>query len=139
MSSTSKFLPKPTPETYHFWEGTRMGELRLQNCDVCKHIFFPPQPFCPKCLSRDICVYQSNGRGRLYSYVINYLPAPGFTTPFSIAVVELDEGPRMMTNIVECPQTPEALIMDMPLVVVYERQSDDITLPLFKPVKTFNV
>ena len=59
-------------------------------------------------------------RPRLYSYVIHHRPAPGFTPPYAIAVVELDEGPRMMTNIVDCPQTPEALVLDMPLEVVFE-------------------
>jgi hypothetical protein len=58
---------------------------------------------------------------------------PGFEAPYSIAVVELEEGPRVMTNIVEIPQTPEALQLDMPLEVVFEAVSDDITLALFKP------
>jgi hypothetical protein len=58
---------------------------------------------------------------------------PPFTAPYAIAVVELAEGPRMMTNIVGCPQTPEALQLDMPLEVVFEQQSDEITLPFFKP------
>jgi uncharacterized OB-fold protein len=65
--------------------------------------------------------------------VINHRPAPGFTAPYSIAVVELDEGPRMLTNIVNCPQTPEALQLDMRVEVVFERLSEEITLPLFQP------
>ncbi len=60
---------------------------------------------------------------------------PGFTPPYAIAVVELDEGPRMMTNIVGCPQTPEALVLDMPVEVVFEPQTDAITLPFFRPVR----
>jgi uncharacterized OB-fold protein len=60
---------------------------------------------------------------------------PGFTPPYAIAVVELEEGPRMMTNIVEAPQTPEALVLDMALEVVFEPQTDTITLPLFRPAK----
>jgi hypothetical protein len=58
---------------------------------------------------------------------------PGFTPPYAIAVVELAEGPRMMTNIVDCPQTPEALVLDMPVEVVFAPQTDTITLPLFRP------
>ena len=76
---------------------------------------------------------QSAGRARLFSYVIHHRPAPGFTPPYAIAVVELEEGPRLMTNIVGCPQTPEALVLDMPLEVVFERQTDHITLAFFKP------
>ena len=61
--------------------------------------------------------------------------APGFTPPYAIAVVELDEGPRMMSNIVDCPQTPEALVLDMKLEVAFEKLDDKITLPLFRPAK----
>ena len=124
----------PTPETLHFWEGAKAGELRLQRCDACRHVYFPPRPFCPKCASRKVSVFKASGRAKLYSYVINHRPAPGFTSPYSIAVVELAEGPRMMTNIVGCPQTPEALQLDMPLEVVFEKQTDAIALPLFRPV-----
>ena len=76
---------------------------------------------------------KASGKATLFSYVIHHRPAPGFTPPYAIAVVELDEGPRMMTNIVDCPQTPEALQLDMPLEVTFEKQTDEITLPLFKP------
>jgi hypothetical protein len=97
--------------------------------------YFPPRPFCPQCASRDVAVFCASGQGRLYSYVIHHRPVPGFTPPYAIAVVELDEGPRMMTNIVDCPQTPEALILDMPLEVAFEKIDDEITLPLFRPAK----
>jgi uncharacterized OB-fold protein len=127
-------LPEPTPETRHFWDGTKAGELRLQRCEACSHTYFPPRPFCPKCASRDVAVVKASGRAKLFSYVIHHRPTPGFTPPYAIAVVELDEGPRMMTNIVDCPQTPEALALDMPLEVTFARQSDAITLPFFKPV-----
>ena len=78
-------------------------------------------------------VFKASGKGFLYSYVIHHRPVPGFTPPYSIAVVELEEGPRMMTNIVDCPQTPEALQLDMPVEVRFAKQTDDITLPLFAP------
>lgn len=126
-------LPEATPETRHFWEGTAAGELRLQRCTACEHVYFPPRPFCPQCASRDVRVFAASGRATLYSYVINHRPAPGFEDPHSIAVVELEEGPRMMTNVVGCPQTPEALVLDMELEVTFEELSDDITLPLFRP------
>ncbi|MEI9983636.1 MAG: OB-fold domain-containing protein [Aliidongia sp.] len=74
-------------------------------------------------------------KGRLFSYVIHHRPVPGFTPPYAIAVVELDEGPRLMTNITNCPQTPEALQLDMKLEVAFETLDDEITLPLFQPVK----
>ena len=133
MAEGARPLPAPTPETKHFWEGTKAGELRLQRCDACRHTYFPPRPFCPKCASRNVSGVKSGGKAKLFSYVIHHRPAPGFTPPYAIAVVELDEGPRMMTNIVGCPQTPEALVLDMALEVTFEKQSDQITLPFFKP------
>jgi uncharacterized OB-fold protein len=126
-------LPAPTPETQHFWEGTQAGELRLQSCDDCRHTYFPPRPFCPKCGSRKVSIIKAAGKAKLFSYVIHHRPAPGFTPPYAIAVVELDEGPRMMTNIVGCPQTPDALLLDMRLEVTFEKQSEQITLPFFTP------
>ena len=132
---TERPLPAITPETRHFWEGTRSGELRLQKCSSCSHLYFPPRPFCPRCAARDVDVVRASGRATLYSYVIHHRPAPGFVPPYSIAVVQLEEGPRMMTNIVGVTQTPEALQLDMPLEVVFERLTDEISLPLFRPAK----
>ena len=126
-------LPVPTPETRQYWEGAKGGELLLQRCDACSHAYFPPRPFCPKCASRKVSVFKASGRAKLYSYVIHHRAAPGFTPPYAIAVVELVEGPRLMSNIVDCPQTPEALQLDMALTVVFEKQTEDITLPVFKP------
>ncbi len=136
MADPGRALPRPTPETQHFWDGTRAGELRLQRCEACAKVYFPPRPFCPACGARRVRVFAASGRATLHSYVINHraMPDAGFEAPYSIAVVELEEGPRMMTNIVECPQTPEALVLDMPLEVVFESLGDDISLPLFRPV-----
>ena len=126
-------LPRPTPETLHFWEGTRAGELRLQRCGACGRVRFPPRPVCPACASRDTQVFAASGRARLHSYVIHQRPAPGFRAPYVIAVVELEEGPRMLTNVVGVEPVPEALPLDLPLEVAFERASDEISLPLFRP------
>lgn len=75
-----------------------------------------------------------SGHGTLYSYLINHGRHPGIESPYSIAVVRLDEGVRMMTNIVNCDQTPDALVLDMPVEVVFEEFSEEITLPFFQPV-----
>jgi uncharacterized OB-fold protein len=130
-------LPEPTPETRHFWEGCKAGELRLQRCKDCDAgSYFPPRPFCPKCGSRNVEVHKASGKGVLWSYVINQRPRPDMgTDPYAIAVVKLAEGPTMMTNIVNCPQTPEALVLDMPVEVSFSEQSETISLPLFQPAK----
>ncbi len=134
-----RVLPQPTPETAHFWEGCKAGELRLQRCSECHSaghgFYFPPRPFCPRCGSRSVEVVRASGRASLYSYVINHRPRPDMgTEPHSIAVVTLEEGPRMMSNIVGCPQTPEALQLDMPLEVTFE-SFGEIALPFFKPTE----
>ena len=130
---TQRPLPEVTPETRHFWEGTRAGELRLQKCSACAQAYFPPRPFCPQCGSRDVAVIRASGRATLLSYVIHHRNVPGFVPPYSIAVVQLEEGPRMMTNIVEVEQTPAALRLDMPLEVVFQALNEEISLPLFRP------
>ena len=127
--------PVPTPETRHYWEGARAGELRLQRCRACAKAYFPPRPACPHCGTADTEVFRASGRATLYSYVIHERPAPGFEPPYAIAVVALEEGPRLMTSLVDVPQTPEALLLDMPLEVVFEKQTDAITLPFFRPAK----
>ena len=127
-----RVVPIPTPETKPFWQGTREGELRLQRCDACAHVYFPPRPFCPKCAGRAVSWFAASGRGSLYSYIIHHRPVPGFTPPYSIAVVQLDEGPRMMTNVVGC--APENVKIGMAVQVVYEDVTPEITLAKFKPV-----
>jgi len=97
------------PDTWRRW----LDEDRVNH--RTGEVYFPPRPFCPACAAREVSVFAASGMGRLYSYVIHHRPVPGFTPPYAIAVVELDEGPRMMTNITGCPQTPEALELDMPV------------------------
>ena len=129
-----RMAPQPTPETQHFWDGCKAGELRLQKCTSCDGgAYFPPRPFCPKCGSREVEVVKASGKGVLWSYVINQRPRPDMgKDPHSIAVVQLDEGVRMMTNIVGCPQTPEALVLDMPVEVEF-LDLGETALPLFHP------
>jgi uncharacterized OB-fold protein len=135
LADYKKPIPVPTPETQHFWDGCKDGKLVLQRCDDTGKAYFPPRPFSPFTGSRNVSTFEASGRAILYSYVINHRPAPGFQDdgPYAIAVVELEEGPRMMTNIVDCAQTPEALALDMALEVVFEAITDDITLPKFRP------
>ena len=127
--------PEPTPETRHFWDGAKDGKLLLQRCGDTGKAYFPPRPFSPYTGTRNVEVFEASGRGTLHSYVIHHRPVPGFKPPYAIAVVELEEGPRMMTNIIDCPQTPEALVLDMPLEVAFVPMDDSISLPLFRPAK----
>lgn len=128
-------IPVPTPETAHFWQGAKNGELRLQRCRSCSETYFPPRPFCPSCSSADVEVFRASGRGRIHTFIISNFRSPGFTPPYSIAVVQLDEGPRMLTNIVGCEQTSEAIRMEMPVEATFEPITDEISLVKFKPVE----
>ncbi|SDL97202.1 hypothetical protein SAMN05421874_13419 [Nonomuraea maritima] len=129
-----KPAPKPTPETQPFWDGTAAGELRIQRCRACERHYFYPRPNCPRCGGDQVEWVRASGRATLYSYVINHRPAPGFAdeAPYAIAVVELEEGVRMMTNIVGVENVPDKLPLDMELRVVFE-QRGDVHVPLFEP------
>lgn len=125
-------VPRPTPETAHFWEGTAAGELRLQRCRACDRPYFPPQPVCPHCAGADVEVVRSSGRGTLHGYVITHRAAPGFTAPYVIAVVELEEGPRLLTNLVDVEAEPDALPIDLPVEVTFVPVGE-MVLPQFRP------
>ncbi len=138
MPEPGRALPQPTPETKHFWDGTQAGELRLQRCDECRHTYFPPRPFCPKSrLAQGPVHLAASGRAILDSYVIHHRQVrPRLRTALCDRRGEAHaEGPLMMTNIVECAQTPDAVQLDMPLEVVFAKQNDTITLPFFRPAK----
>ena len=129
-----KAAPKPTPETAPYWEAANRGELQIQQCNVCSRLYFYPRTACPHCGSTDVTWVTVSGRGRLHTYLINHRPAPGFedAAPYAIAVVELEEGPRMMANIVGVSNTPEELELDMPLEVRFEPRGEQM-VPVFTP------
>jgi uncharacterized protein len=125
--------PVPTPETEPFWAGTLAGELRIQHCNTCGRYYFYPRPFCRYCQSTDVEWRQVSGTGRLVSYIINYRPVPPAAPdqPQVIALVELDEGPRMLTNIVGVDPRPENLPLDCPVQVEFEQRGRQ-SLPVFR-------
>jgi uncharacterized OB-fold protein len=130
----AKPLPVPSRVTEPFWEGLRQGELRLQRCADCgKHIFYP-RSVCKHCLSQGLEWVIVSGRGRLYSYtVVRRAMNPAFQSdvPYVYAIVELEEGPRVTTNVVNCAL--DALWVDMPLKAVYDSVTPEVTLLKFEP------
>ena len=133
-----KPVPVATPESDFFWDKTRKHELWIQICVDCDTAFFYPRMICPDCLEDKIEWFKTSGKGFLYTYMINHRPPPGFEdeAPYAIAIVQLDEGPRMMTNIVGIENTPENLVLDMPLEVVFEDIVDDMSLPKWRPAQS---
>jgi len=132
-------LPQPiTPEAKPFWDGLREGKLLLPKCNACGHVFFYPRVFCPRCHARDIGWIQASGRGKLYAFEIAY---QGFSKafkikpPYVLALIELAEGPRMMSNLVNVEPDPKVIKCDMPVRVVFAKLSDEVTLPLFEPAR----
>ena len=131
MAEGARPLPAPTPETKHFWEGTKAGELRLQRCDDCRHTYFPPRPFCPKCASRKVSVLKAAGKAKLFSYVIHHRPAPGFTPPYAIAVVDYSRLREFKLAIYGSLIGLNVLVLGLGSVARGSRRW--ITLPFFKP------
>ena len=131
-----KALPQPTPETQEFWDGLKRHELRVQQCQDCQRHYLYPRPFCPNCWSRNVEWTTVSGAGKIETFVINHRPARGFQdeSPYVIAVVTLDEGPRLMTNLVNVEADPEHVSADMAVEIVYDDVTDEITLPKFQPV-----
>jgi uncharacterized OB-fold protein len=129
-----KAVPEPTPVSRPYWDAARRGELMIQRCEACSSYVFYPRVHCPSCGAPDPAWQRVSGRATLYSYVINHLPAPGFEgdVPYVIAVVELEEGPHMLTNLVDVAPDPAVLELDMPLTVVFTER-DGTVLPMFRP------
>jgi len=125
-------LPQPDALTAPFWEACQRQVLEVAACQDCGHLFLPPGPCCPRCWSPRPVPQEVSGRGRVFSFVIyrrtyhRAMPAP-----YVVALVELDEGPRLISNIVGC--APEQVTIDMQVEVRFE-QAGDFTLPRFVPV-----
>jgi len=124
-------LPQPDALTEPFWAACRRGVLEVSGCAECGHRSLPPGPCCPRCWSARVAAQPVAGRGRVFSFVVyRRTYHPGMPAPYVVALVELDEGPRLISNIVGC--APEEVSIDMPVEVRFEA-SGDFTLPRFAP------
>jgi uncharacterized OB-fold protein len=135
VSAVVRFdLPSPDPEQQPFWDGCREGRFLVRRCRACGAFHFYPRPFCPECWSPDVEWVEATGRATLYTWSVvhsNDLPPFNERVPYVAAVVDLEEGPRVMTNVEGCDH--DALEIGMPLVVDYRAISDDVTIPVFRP------
>jgi uncharacterized protein len=137
MAEAVKPVPVPTLQTAPYWEGCRQHELRIQRCTACGHRQFFPRLYCTKCLSENVEWVRACGRGQVLSFTIVRRPvSPAFAAevPYVVALVTLEEGPQMMTNIVGCP--PEQVSIGMPVEVIFEDWTDSISIPKFR-ARTF--
>jgi uncharacterized OB-fold protein len=135
---TSLPAPAPyiSPEVKPFWDATAEGRLVAPRCDKCQALIWFPRPFCPACLSTDVTWVDLSGRGTVYSFTVNRrgaadLPEYRNVGVYVLAYVELEEGPRMMTNIVDCD--PDSVRIGQPVEVVFHDTGHGSALPRFRP------
>lgn len=134
-------LPAPAPlvlpEVKPFWDATAEGRLLLPKCDDCQSMIWYPRPFCPACASLKVSWVEASGRGSIYSFTVNRrgqadLSAYKEASTYVLAYVELDEGPRVMTNIVDCD--PDSVKIGQQVEVVFHDTGQGTALPRFRPV-----
>ena len=131
----SKPKPRPAPESLPYWEAAKEHRLALPRCDDCEQFWFPPSRSCPHCLSMNFAFKTVSGRGKVFSFVTFhrvYRPAFAEDVPYVVALVELDEGPRLLTNILGV--SPDEVRCEMPVEVVFDDYDVDVSIPKFKPV-----
>ncbi len=132
-SAHAKPLPIVTDENRPYWEGCRQGKLLLQHCQQCHQYQFYPRLYCMQCGSDKLQWAEASGRGRIYSYtIIHRNKTPEFVqdVPYNVAIIQLDEGPRMMANIVGSDNSQ--LRVDLPVTVVFDPVTDEISVPRFQ-------
>lgn len=132
--AVSRPVPTPTRESQPFWDGCTREQLLLQQCNRCQKFWHPPGPICPNCLSTDYEWVPASGRGSVYTFSVvrhAFRRAWEPLVPYVVAVIQLEEGPRVLSNVVDT--SPESVDIGMKVEVTFQRISDTITLPLFRP------
>ena len=135
MKEYQKPLPEVNGDNKEFWSGCKAHELRFQKCRACGYVRWPASIICPACYSRETEWIASRGKGIVYSFVIYHVAYhEGFKEeiPYIVADVELEEGPRLLTNIVGC--LFKRIACDMPVQVVWDDVTKDFSLPKFRPI-----
>ena len=130
-----RLIPPSTELTQPYWDAARQQQLVVQQCGDCGHRLFPPGANCPKCGSTQLTWQPVSGKGVIYTYTIAHRPPHPVLAeqcPLAIAVVELEEGPRMMSNVIDCD--PHTVEVGMQVQVAFEAIDDsDMVIPVFKP------
>lgn len=130
-------MPKISDDTAPFWQGCRERRLLFQRCSECGHMRYPASIVCPECHSAASAWVESKGEGRIYSFVVfrrAFHPAMADRIPYVVAVVELDEGPSFLTNIVD--SDPELIRCDQRVLLKWENLEDGLALPVFRIADT---
>jgi uncharacterized protein len=121
-------------DTEFFWAGTASGELRIQHCPSCGRLRHPPGPMCPSCGADQQDWVAASGRGTVFSYVVHHHPkVPGKQLPFVVALVELEEGVRMLGELVDVD--PATVSIGLPVELALTKIDDELTLPFWRPAR----
>jgi len=129
---SARLAPSTTPDTKFFWDGLKEHRLLIQRCSACETLRHPPRPMCPGCNSLDWHAIEASGRGIVLSFVMpHHPPYPWFASPYVVALVELEEGTRLVSNV--CEVAPEDITIGMAVEVVYEHFDDGLVLHQFRP------
>jgi uncharacterized OB-fold protein len=133
METIAKPIPRVTPELAPFFAAAKRHQLVVQRCASCGLLRFPPRELCSRCWSRDADWTPVSGRGEVFSfYWMHQVYHPGFAAdvPYAVVVVQLEEGPHLVSNVVGC--THEQLRIGMPVVATFDEVSDTVALPKFR-------
>lgn len=132
-SRRGRIAPVVSADTEFFWTALSENRLVIQRCSACRELRNPPGPICPNCLSLDWQADEMSGRGTVFSYMIQHHPkVPGFVEPTVVAVIDLDEGPRILSNIVDVE--PAQLRIGAAVVVGFVDQDEGWTAHEFRVV-----
>jgi len=136
MKEYNKPIPVKQPWTEEFWKGTKEHKFLIQHCDDCDINIFYPRKFCPECWGSNFGWIEASGKGKLHTHTVTHHGVEqrfAGDLPFVLALVDMDEGVRVMTRIVNCEH--EDLKCDMPVEIVWEDITDDMALYFFQPSK----
>jgi uncharacterized protein len=130
-------LPTPDPVTQPFWDSLKAHAIKLQHCAACDKFVYYPRAVCPSCLSTELVWMEVSGRGIIHAFTIPHRhPNPEFRVPYVVVLVELQEGVRMLSNLVDVEPIPEQVPIGAPVEIVYDDVNDAITLPRFRLVSS---
>ena len=134
MSEYAKPLPRINPDNARFWESAHEGVLRLPRCTACEAWYWPPGPVCPDCFSEKVGWHEASGQGVVSTWTAvhkAWFPAFEAEIPYVVAQIELAEGPRITAGLIDCGAAE--LRVGLPVEVAFDRVTDALTLPMFRP------
>jgi uncharacterized OB-fold protein len=132
-SSDGRPVPTPDPATASYWAAAREHRLSIPRCEACDEFHFYPRPLCPHCGSPDFAWTTISGKGTVFSFtIVQRAPSPAFAdkVPYAIAIVALDEGPHLMSNIIDCP--PDRVHIGMQVRATFIDIDAKVSLPVFE-------